>query len=221
MLTHYRAKQVNVDRRRHYQVEGQCFPGVTTILSATKSRAEKQRLQQWRSRIGSEAANQITAQASRAGTKIHGVLKSYLRQEDWTLPEGTEALWRSLEPVLEQVEQVLLVEGAVWHPLKFAGYPDALMVYDGRLVVCDWKTARRPKQLEWIEDYCLQIAAYSWAINWVYRNDDIHVHHGLIAIALQDAPAQVFEIAPEELDLYWQRFQQRLLQYYRQQSWRG
>ena len=130
---------------------------MTTILSATKPWEAKQRLWRWRERIGSEEANRITTTASRAGTKIHKVIRSYLRQEDWSLPEGTQGFWASIEPVLKNIDRVLLVEGAVWHPLKFAGYPDALMMYDGQLLVCDWKTARRPKQAEWIEDYFMQV----------------------------------------------------------------
>ena len=215
MLPHYKAKQISVNRRRHYEVEGQRLPGVTTILSATKPWEAKERLWRWRERVGTEEANRITTKASRAGTKIHKVIKAYLRQEEWTLPEGTEGFWASIEPVLKNIEDVLLVEGAVWHPLKFAGYPDALMVYDGQLLVCDWKTARRPKQADWIEDYFLQVAAYCWAVNWVYRDYDIKVERAMVAIALEDTPAQLFTLTPDKLDQHWGQFQQRLRQYYR------
>ncbi len=220
MLPHFKAKQVSVNRRRHYEVEGQRLPGVTTILSATKPPEAKERLWRWRERVGPEEANRITAKASRAGTKIHKVIKAYLRQEEWTLPEGTEGFWASIEPVLNNIDDVLLVEGAVWHPLKFAGYPDALIVYNDQLLVCDWKTARRPKQAEWIEDYFLQVAAYCWAVNWVYRDYDIRVEQAMVAIALEDIPAQLFTLTPEQLDQHWGAFQKRLRQYY-SQPWRG
>ncbi|MEA5462306.1 PD-(D/E)XK nuclease family protein [Leptothoe sp. PORK10 BA2] len=215
MLPHYKAKQVSVNRRRHYEVNGQRLPGVTTILSATKPWEDKERLWRWRERVGTEEANRITAKSSRAGTKIHRVIKAYLRQEEWALPEGTAGFWASIEPVLQGIEEVLLVEGAVWHPLKFAGFPDALMVYDGQLVVCDWKTARHPKQVEWMGDYFLQVAAYCWAVNWVYRDHDIKVERAMVAIALEDTPAQLFTLTPDKLDQYWGQFQQRLRQYYR------
>ena len=111
---------------------------------------------------------------------------------------------------------MLLVEGAVWHPLKFAGYPDAVMVYEGELCVCDWKTARRPKQLAWIGDYCMQVAAYCYAVNWVYRDTGIKIEKGVIAIALEDYPAQVFTLDADDLFYHWRNFQERLRQYYRQ-----
>lgn len=205
-----------MNRRRHYQVEGHCFPGVTSILSATKPLAAKERLWRWQQRVGTAEAQRITTTASRAGTQLHKVIKRYLRQEPWQLPPGTEGFWQSLQPVLSRVEATLLVEGAVWHPLKFAGYPDALVVYDHQLCLCDWKTARQPKQLDWIEDYCLQVAAYRWAVNWVYREWGIRVEQAMIAIALEDAEAQIFWLDTDSLNHYWRSFQARLRQFYSQ-----
>ncbi|MEO0455446.1 MAG: hypothetical protein AAF152_02525 [Cyanobacteria bacterium P01_A01_bin.114] len=219
-LPHYKAKQVSVNRKRYFEIEGNCYPGVTTILSATKPWEAKERLFRWRDRIGTEEANRITTTASRAGTKIHKVIKSYLRGDPWELPEGTERFWQSILPILNRIEETLLVEGAVWHPLKFAGYPDALIVYDGQLILCDWKTARRPKQPDWIEDYFLQVAAYSWAVNWVYRDCDIKVERAMVAIALEDSAAQTFILETDELNDHWRGFQKRLRQFYRQQPGR-
>ena len=215
-LPYYKAKQVSVDRKRHYEIEGHCYPGITTILSATKPYEEKKRLWDWQDRIGKEAAQKITTNSARSGTRIHKIIKSHLKQEPYQLPEGLDGFWNSIEPVLTNIEQVLLVEGAVWHPLKFAGYPDAVIIYDGELRVCDWKSARRPKQLEWINDYCMQVAAYCYAVNWVYRDTGIKIEKGMIAIALEDYPAQIFTLGPDDLFYYWRNFQQRLRQYYRQ-----
>ncbi|NEP16949.1 MAG: hypothetical protein F6J97_08575 [Leptolyngbya sp. SIO4C1] len=218
-LPHYKAKQVSVNRKRYYEIEGHCYPGVTTILSATKPREAKERLFRWRDRIGADEANRITTTASRAGTKIHKVIKAYLKSEPWELPPGTEGFWQSILPVLNRIEETLLVEGAVWHPLQFAGYPDALIVYEGQLILCDWKTARRPKQADWIEDYFLQVAAYSWAVNWVYRDCGIKVEQAMVAIALADAEAQLFTLQADSLNEHWRSFQKRLKQFYDRQRW--
>ena len=216
-LPHYKAKQVAVNRKRHYEIEGHCYPGITTILSATKPYEEKKRLWDWQDRIGQAEARRITTQSSRSGTRIHKVIKSHLRQEPYELPAGLDGFWQSIEPVLTNIDEVLLVEGAVWHPLKFAGYPDAVMRYEGELCVCDWKTARRPKQLAWIGDYCMQVAAYCYAVNWVYRETGIHIDCGVVAIALEDQPAQIFTLNSDDLFHHWRNFQARLRQYYRQQ----
>lgn len=215
-LPHYKAKQVSVNRKRHYEIEGHCYPGITTILSATKPYEEKKRLWEWQDRIGKDEARKITTTSARSGTRIHKVLKAHLKQEDYELPEGLDGFWQSIEPVLAEIDEVLLVEGAVWHPLKFGGYPDAVMRFEGELCVCDWKTARRPKKIEWIEDYCMQVAAYCYAVNWVYRDTGIQIEKGVIAIALEEHPAQVFQLNADDLFYYWGNFQKRLKQYYRQ-----
>ena len=124
-LPYYKAKQVSVNRKRHYEIEGHCYPGITTILSATKPYEEKKRLWDWQDRIGKDEARKITTNSSRSGTRIHKIIKSHLKQEPYELPEGLDGFWNSIEPVLKEIDEVLLVEGAVWHPLKFAGYPDA------------------------------------------------------------------------------------------------
>jgi len=219
-LPYYKAKQVSVNKKRHYEIEGHCYPGITTILSATKPYEEKKRLWDWQDRIGKQEAQKITTRSARSGTRIHKIIKSHLKQEPYELPEGLDGFWASIEPVLTSIDEVLLVEGAVWHPLKFAGYPDAVMIYEGELCVCDWKTARRPKQLEWISDYCMQVAAYCYAVNWVYRDTGIKIEKGVIAIALEDHPAQIFTLDADELFYHWRNFQMRLKQFYRQQHQR-
>lgn len=220
-LPHYRAKQVVVNRRRRYEVAGQHYPGVTTILSATKPPADRAALAQWRQRVGVAEAQRIAGQASSVGTHLHQALAAHLRGEDSTLRDPVQPYWASMAPVLAQVESALLVEGAVWHSDGFVGFPDALVQYDGQLCLCDWKTARKPKQAAWIGDYFLQLAAYWRAAEQVYADQGIQVQRGLIAIALADVPAQTFWLTPADLDHYWTAFQRRLAQYQARRGYLG
>lgn len=212
-LPHYKAKQVRVDGRRLYQIEGHHYPGVTTILSATKPPEAKQALYQWRQRVGAAEANRITAKATSSGTKIHKHIEAFLNGDSVPDELADNGFWQSIKPVLAKVEESLLVEGAVWHDRGFAGFPDALVQYEGNLCLCDWKTARKPKRPEWITDYYLQVAAYCQAVNHVYRDYGIEVKRALVAIALEDAPAQLFPLDLDELDHHWLGFQARLRAY--------
>jgi predicted RecB family nuclease len=218
-LPRYRAKQVVVNRRRCYEIEGQRYPGVTTVLSATKPPEDRAALAQWRQRVGAAEAQRIAGTASSVGTRLHKQLAAYLQGERPTLPPDVQPYWDSMVPILDQVDQVLLVEGAVWHSDGFVGFPDALVRYDGDLCLCDWKTARKPKQLAWIGDYCLQVAAYWRAAEQVYAPQGLEIRRGLVAIALADAPAQTFWIPLNELADYWAAFQQRLTTYQSRQRW--
>jgi hypothetical protein len=212
-LVHYRARRVKVNRRWYYEIEGNRFPGVTTILSATKPQADREALQRWQQSVGLEAAKQISGRASSVGTRLHRQIAAYLRGDAVEIGSDLAAHWASVEPLLQEVEDVLLVEGAVWHSLGFVGFPDALVVYRGELCLCDWKTARKPKKLDWITDYCLQLAAYQAAVNAVYGDLGLEVSRAMLAIALEDQPAQRFELSLADLGGYWEGFRQRLREF--------
>lgn len=218
-LPRYGAKRVRCDRTTLYEVEGRRYPGVTKILSATKPAADRQALWRWRQSVGFEAAKQISGKASSAGTRLHKQIAAYLNQQVVAIPDDIYGYWQSIEPTLEHIEEVLLVEGAVWHSAGFVGFPDALVVYQGEICLCDWKTARKPKRSEWIQDYFLQIAAYRAAASQVYEGFGLRVEQGLVAIALDQEPAQLFHVSMADMDLHWRNFQDRLHAYYRLASY--
>ncbi|MGB6014081.1 MAG: hypothetical protein WBG32_05065 [Nodosilinea sp.] len=66
------------------------------------------------------------------------------------------------------------------------------------------------EQPQWLGDYFLQIAAYRQAAMQVYADLGLEVQKGLIAIALADQRAQLFEVAIAEMEDHWRQFEQRL-----------
>jgi hypothetical protein len=212
-LPHYSAKRVRRNRKMLYEVEGHCYPGVTSVLNATKPAEAREALQRWRQRVGNEEARRISGQASSAGTRLHKQIAAYLNDDPIDIPAELVGYWTSIEPVLAQVEDVLLVEGAVWHSQGFVGFPDALVIFNGEAYLCDWKTALRPKRKDWVEDYFLQIAAYREAALQVYEDFGIEVTRGLIAVALDHQPAQLFNLSLQDLTHHWGNFQRRLEEY--------
>ncbi|WP_225885412.1 PD-(D/E)XK nuclease family protein [Leptolyngbya sp. KIOST-1] len=201
-----------------YEVEGRCYPGVTTVLSATRPPEAREALQRWRQRVGVEAAQKISGTASSAGTRLHRQIAAYLNDQPVEVPPDLTGYWESILPLLEEVEEVLLVEGAVWHEAGFVGFPDALVVVQGELHLCDWKTALRPKQPQWLGDYGLQIAAYQRAATEVYADFGLEVRKGLIAIALADQPAQRFALSLAEMEEHWRGFERRLQEFQRRRG---
>ncbi|MEL7313567.1 MAG: hypothetical protein AAFN08_01290 [Cyanobacteria bacterium J06559_3] len=214
-LEHYQAQTVRVNRRRFYEIAGRRYPGVTTILSATKPPEARAALNQWRRRVGPQAAKEISGKASSAGTRLHKQIALCLQgNHDVEIPADLTGYWDSIAPVLANVSEALLVEGAVWHDVGYVGFPDALVRYEEKLCVCDWKTALKPKKLDWIGDYCLQVAAYGQAIEQVYASENIQVEGALIAIALDDQPAQTFWLDLDAITQHWQSFQKRLVEFH-------
>ncbi|PSR15701.1 hypothetical protein C8255_21750 [filamentous cyanobacterium CCP3] len=217
-LPRYSARRVRRDRKMLYEVEGRCYPGVTTVLSATKPPEAREALQRWRQRVGIEESQRISGQASSAGTRLHQQIAAYLNDDNVDIPADLTGYWSSIQPVLSRVEAALLVEGAVWHSAGYVGFPDALVVIDGQVHLCDWKTALRPKQFQWLGDYFLQIAAYRAAATEVYAEFGLEVEKGLIAIALADRPAQLFEVSLADMDDHWVQFRRRLGEFERRRQ---
>lgn len=208
MFDYLKAQYVTINRKRYYSFDGVAYPSVTAILSATKPERDRQALQNWRRRVGYQQAQKITTQAATRGTSIHSAIKYYLRQQP--VPEDIDSnpFWHSILPVLSQLDRVHLVESAIYHREEgYAGCYDCLGEWQGKLCVFDWKTASKPKQQQWITDYCLQVAAYISAINHFYG---VNIQQGIVAIALDGQPAQLFVLEADDLANYQRQFFNRL-----------
>jgi len=216
MFTHIPPRYKTVNRKRRLVFEGEAYPSVSTILSATKPINDRLALQRWRKRVGYQNAQQISTQACRRGTSIHTAINYFLEGKDLPKDVPDNLYWHSIKPVLESVSQVHLIESAVYHQSQgYAGRLDCLGEWSGELCIFDWKTASKPKKIEWITDYCLQITAYTAAVNHLYH---VQIDRALIAIALEDRPAQLFSLNSEDLALYWQEFLVRLRLWQQQQA---
>ena len=56
---------------RHYDIDGDKLPSVTTILSATQSPEKKASLEAWKAKMGDKIADQIRDRAAARGTAMH------------------------------------------------------------------------------------------------------------------------------------------------------
>ena len=215
MFTQIPAQYKNVDRKRQLVFDGQAYPSVSTILAATKPEADRLALQRWRKRVGYAQAQQISTQACRRGTSLHTAINYFLVGQDLPVDVTDNLYWHSIKPVLESVGEVHLLESAVYHAEQgYAGRLDCLGTWQGELCIFDWKTASKPKKLDWITDYCLQVTAYTAAVNHLY---DVQIERALIAIALEDQAAQIFLLDAADLSHYWQQFLVRLRLWQQQQ----
>lgn len=223
-LPHPSLRSLRVKGRQYYlDAEGQRLPTVTTILNATRSQTQRQALQNWRQRVGVEAAAQISSTASRRGTGTHRQIQRYLRGESPVCSEAVRPYWDSIWPVLQDLDQIRLVESPVFHnPLRYAGQIDCVASYQGIPCLCEWKTADQPKgSLERLYDYPLQVAAYWGAVNQLYQDYDLSLNYAMLVVAIPETPAEVFWFEPEALTVYWQVWEQRLAAYWRWRSDRG
>ena len=153
-----------LDGRRYYITpEGNKYASITTILS----NIGKDAIQSWRARVGEKKANAITTRAQRRGTSLHALAERVINNEEGALenelPNIVE-MFRSIEPFLDQIDNIRLVEGALWSDeLKVAGRADLIAEYEGELAVIDYKTSTYRKSWEMCHKFFLQGTFYAHA----------------------------------------------------------
>ena len=154
------------DGRRYVTLDGNNYPSVTTVLSLI----HKDKIMEWRKRVGEEKANQIGTQAANRGTAVHSIVEKYINNEDTSdfLPHIQQSL-QNLKPLIDKhVTKVFATECPLYSDhLKLAGTCDAIVEWDGVPTIVDWKTSKRPKKKTDIPNYFMQLSAY--AVMWEER----------------------------------------------------
>ncbi|MBD2339202.1 exonuclease [Calothrix sp. FACHB-156] len=216
------AKSLREYGKQYYvDAQGNRLPSVTTILNATKPQADRDRLLNWKARVGTEEASRITTAASRRGTKTHKQIERYLLGENPVCSEASLPYWESIKPVLEEIDTIRLVEGSVFHyDLKYSGKVDCIASYQGIPCVCEWKTADQPKgSIERLYEYPLQLAAYIGAANKYYGDFGIEINHALLVVAIPEMAAEVFWLESDTIKSYWQQWEARVAEYWQRQKY--
>lgn len=150
------------DGKRYYTTpDGVRLPSVTTVLGAKK----KEAIMKWRQRVGAEEANKISRKATSRGTNLHSICEDYLNNRidyySGVMPDAME-MFKTIKPYLNKINNIHYQEQALWsRTIGMAGRVDCIAEYDGVLSVIDFKTSRKIKTKEDIEDYFAQCVAYA------------------------------------------------------------
>ena len=116
-----------------------------------------------------------------------------------------------IEKGLSQVDEIWGVEVALIAQGLYAGTSDAVGMFNGVESIIDFKTAKKIKKREWIEDYFMQGCAYALAHNEMFGTDIKQV-----AILMIDREGKYadFVINGEEFEEYCNKWAMRLADYY-------
>ena len=205
-----------IEGSRHYDVSNEILPSVTTILQATQSDDKKASLAKWRQKVGANEAEKIRDEAARRGTAMHEFLEMHLRG-DKLLDLSSEGLAaRSMariiiEQGLKDAEEIWGSEVTLFYPGLYAGQTDLCGIYSGRESIIDFKQTNKPKRIEWIEDYFLQLAAYAMAHDVIYGTC---VDQGVILMCSKDGFFQKFTSNGAEFTRFKHKFLSKIDQFY-------
>lgn len=200
--------------------DGTKVPSVTTILDKTKSEESRLALANWRRAVGQEKAQAITTEAANRGTRMHKYLEDYVNgqvlKETVSNPFAQQSLDMAKIVIAKgfpKIQEVWGVEVPLFYPGLYAGTTDCVGVHDGDQSILDYKQTNKPKKLEYIEDYFIQLTAYATAHNEVHGTN---IRKGVILMCSKDYEYQEFILEPAKFD-YWQgRWFDRVEQYYRE-----
>jgi len=198
---------------RKYLFDDEKLPSVTSILQATKSEEDKASLELWKERIGHAEANKIKNEASNRGTSMHSYIEDFLRGRiNESFFENNEQYKNMAKEIIEKgikgkLEQIYGMETTLYYPEKYAGTADLVGIYQGKETIIDFKQANKPKKIDYIQDYFLQLGAYTLAHNVVYETT---ITCGVILLCTVDNLFQDFKIEGPELLMYQNLFLGRL-----------
>mgnify|MGYP001169600561 FL=1 len=199
--------------QRLYDVNSEKLPSVTTILNATKSEREKAKLEEWRKRVGTKAADLISKQALSRGSSMHDFLEKFILNQLNLDLLGDNSLEKQMaDQIIENglrndLSEVYGVEATLYYPGKYAGAADLLGVYMNKETIIDFKTGTKPRRDEWNDEYYLQLGAYSLAHNKVYGTN---INQGIILLCTKDLMFQRFVVDSERLKDCQKRFLERV-----------
>lgn len=180
--------------RRYFTPEGNTYPSVTTVLSELS----KKSIMEWRKRVGEEQANQISHQAASRGTTVHQICEDYLNNKNDYLKDvmpNNIASFNDIKPIIDQhINNVWFQEEFLYSDqLKCAGQVDCIAEWDGELAIIDFKTSRKQKKEEWIQNYFMQTAFYAAAF---YERTGVPIKRSVILITVDNDLPQVFVKTP-------------------------
>ena len=209
-----------IEGNRHYDINQEMLPSVTTILQETQSDEKKASLANWRQKVGENEAERIKNEAASRGTAMHSFLEYYIRGDKLLdlSDEGQVASGMGqiiIDQGFSELKEIWGSEVTLFYPGLYAGSTDLCGIYSGRESIIDFKQTNKPKRREWIEDMFLQLGAYAMAHDVIYNTC---VDQGVILMCSKDGFFQKFTSTGKEFTRFKHKFLEKVGQFYQKKG---
>ena len=192
-------ERVEKDGRRYYVTpDGNHYPSITSILA----QQENLGLEVWKAKVGEKEAKRISQESTRIGTAVHQMAEFYLSNYIIKLKDEDKKIvdtFNRLRFLLGNINNIVGLEIPLFSDLlRVAGTCDCIANYNGQLSIIDFKTSRKPKKEEWIDDYYMQTFAYKMMFE---EMTGIEIQQIVILVAcVESFDVQVFKKPAKDAD---------------------
>ena len=209
-------ERVDLEIGRHYlDSNKKPVPSVTTVLSGTSKSTDA--LIQWRNRVGNEEAERIIRQSTDIGTAVHEAIENYLNGAYWNNFDETndqqlaqKISTKFINDGLKGITEIWGLEVGLLLDNLYAGTADCVGMYENIPTLIDFKTAKKIKKREWIEDYFLQGCAYANAHNVMFGTN---IEQIVILMVDRNSDFQEFIVRPTEFNFLTRKWKNRLIEF--------
>ena len=218
---HFKYSYPNLERveenemRFYKDSNNDLVPSVTTVLDAT---GDKSGITQWRRKVGPAQADAIVQESTLIGSAVHEAIENYLLGKSWSnfTEDRNGFLAKSISSkfissCLNGIDEVWGLESGLILDGLYAGTADCIGVYKGLPAIIDFKTAKKLKRKNWIEDYFLQCSAYANAHNVMFETS---INDLVILMVDRDLLFKEFHIKKDEFSLYTDKWKKRLIKFH-------
>ncbi|MDA9750917.1 preprotein translocase subunit TatA [Gammaproteobacteria bacterium] len=209
-------ERVEKNEMRFYKdANDDLVPSVTTVLDAT---GDKSGIRQWRRKVGPAQADAIVQESTLIGSAVHEAIENYLLGQSWNefTDDRSGYLAKSISSkfissCLDGIDEVWGLESGLILDGLYAGTADCIGIYKGSPAIIDFKTAKKLKRKDWIEDYFLQCSAYANAHNVMFQTT---IKDLVILMVDRDLLFKEFHIKNNEFSLYTDKWKKRLIKFH-------
>jgi len=207
-------ERVDKDIGRYYKdSNNNLVPSVTTVLSNTSNKSGG--LMDWRLRVGDEEADRVIKQSTDIGTSVHLAIENYLNNNEWSNFGSSyeeriskQITQRFISDALKNITEVWGLEVGLILDNLYAGTADCVGKYSDVPSLIDFKTAKKIKKREWIEDYFLQGCAYANAHNVMFESN---IKQIVILMVDRDLIFREFVVKENEFNHLTEKWKKRLI----------
>ena len=209
-----------IEGNRHYDINQEMLPSVTTIIQETQSDEKKASLSNWRQKVGENEAEKIKNTAAARGTLMHSFLEYYVRGDKLLdlSDEGQVASGMGqviIDQGFSELKEIWGSEVTLFYPGLYAGSTDLCGIYSEHESIIDFKQTNKPKRKEWIDDYFVQLGAYAMAHDVIYNTC---VDQGVILMCSKDGFFQKFTSTGKEFTRFKHKFLEKVGQFYQKKG---